>query len=319
MARPNFNQIMTIFSFQFSDLYLGSQRSWLSGVEGRINPVPVPTNWVKSLDELRALCIRLAKDSGKENFSVRFSDLTFRVSTLRALEEVVFVLRRFPETVPAFNQLGIHSKYVELLMTPNLTGLIVVAGSYSQGKTTTASALVKARLELYGGVGVAIEDPPEMKLEGAIGNGVCYQTWADQGEFGHCFRQAARWNPSMIFLGEVRDSEAAAEALRASINGCLVICTTHADSIPSTLERIYSLGSLNGSQDDVASLLASGLCAILYQKLEIGQNGVLQPKTSFLWMYDQSQMAVRSFIRKRQFVQVGDEVVAQLNRLLTKG
>jgi type II secretory ATPase GspE/PulE/Tfp pilus assembly ATPase PilB-like protein len=54
-----------------------------------------------------------------------------------------------------------------------------------------------------------------------MATGVCYQTWVDQGEFGDMCRKTARYAPNIIFLGEVRDSETASEALRASINGAI--------------------------------------------------------------------------------------------------
>lgn len=310
---------MTIFEYHFADLYLGSQCSWLAGVEGSENPIAVPVDWTSSLSQLRQQCSAKATETGKENFSISFDGINFRVSTLRSLSEVVYVLRRFPKEVPLFNQLGIHSRYVDMLMEPGLTGLVIFAGSFSQGKTTSASAMIKARLSKFGGVCVTFEDPPEMPLEGRHGHGVCYQTWSDQGEFGQAFRQAARWSPTIIFLGEVRDSEAAAEALRASINGRLVICTTHADSVQMAIERMYSLASVNGSSDDVASLLAVGLSAILHQRLEKDAYGALRLKVSFLSMGDPSSHGVRNMIRQRNFTQVGDAVAAQRNRLLAKG
>ncbi|MDA0629118.1 ATPase, T2SS/T4P/T4SS family, partial [Acinetobacter baumannii] len=141
--------------------------------------------------------------------------------------DVVFVLRRFPAKVPTFESLNLHNGYVSKLMQQRLSGLIVIAGPFGAGKTTTASALIAARLSKFGGVAITIEDPPEMPLEGKHGEGVCYQTWADRGGFGDATRKMARFAPSIIFLGEVRDAETAAEALRASINGRLVVCTAH--------------------------------------------------------------------------------------------
>ena len=204
----------------------------------------------------------------------------------------------------------------ESVMQPKLSGLVVVAGSFGQGKTTTASSIVASRLKQYGGVGVTIEDPPEMPLEGAHGKGVCYQTWVAQGGFGAGCRQAARWAPSIIFLGEVRDEQAASEALRASINGGLVVCTTHADSVTMAIERLYALASgSGGNPDDIASLLAGGLLCVLHQKLE-GQPR--RPKIEFLWLGDQDNIGVRGMLRNRRFEQIQSEISMQVNRMLSK-
>lgn len=302
---------------EFSDVYLGREASWLAGVPMKLDPVPAPPGCAAELAELRERCDRYAEDTKKEEFTVRAAGITYRVALLRSLTETVYVLRRFPAEVPDLTSLGIHPRYVERLMSAHLTGLVVVAGAYGQGKTTTASSLIAARLGRFGGVAITIEDPPEMPLEGRRGEGVCYQTWVEQHGFAHACRQAARWAPSIIFLGEVRDADSAAEALRASINGRLVICTTHAESIGLGVERLFALANgAAGTSEDVASLLSSGLTAVLHQKLEPDAKGARRPKTGFLWMGDDASRGVRNTIRQRRFDQIENEVQLQLNRAL---
>lgn len=212
------------------------------------------------------------------------------------------------------DSLNIHMGYVEMLMRPKLSGLIIVSGAFGQGKTTTASAIIASRLKKFGGVGITIEDPPEMPLEGRHGDGQCYQTWVNQGEFGHACRKAARWTPSIIFLGEVRDQETAMEALRASINGRLVICTIHSDSVPMAIERIYALAKGDsGSAEDNSSLLANGLLCVVHQRLE---NEPKTPKIEFLWLGDQDAQGIRNNIRSRRWEQIASEVKLQLNNML---
>lgn len=305
----------------FSDLYLGADASWIAGMPGQFDPVRAPEEHRRELSALRTLCETIAKDSGKAEFTVRSGGAVFRAATLNALNEEVFVLRRAPAEVPEVRSLGIHAKYIQRLMTPGITGLVIIAGSYSQGKTTTASALIKSRISQFGGVAVTIEDPPEMPLEGRHGAGVCFQTWTEPGGFGTACRRAARWAPSIIFLGEIRDPESATEALRASINGRLVVCTTHADSIPMAAERIYSLANgVAGSSEDVSSLLANGLLAILHQKLETDAHGRKAPRARFLWLGDEDDAtSARHTIKTRNFSQLNSEVERQLNRTLMNG
>lgn len=303
-------------SLNFTDLYLGEQACWLTGVPGGSNPTALPDDCKPDVLELRRVCEALEAEAASGEFTVRYSGVDYRASRLDSLTEKVYVLRRFPSTIPDLTALGIHSAYVARLMQPRLSGLVVVAGSFGQGKTTTASSIVASRLKQYGGVGVTIEDPPEMPLEGAHGKGVCYQTWVAQGGFGAGCRQAARWAPSIIFLGEVRDEQAASEALRASINGGLVVCTTHADSVTMAIERLYALASgSGGNPDDIASLLAGGLLCVLHQKLE-GQPR--RPKIEFLWLGDRDNIGVRGMLRNRRFEQIQSEISMQVNRMLSK-
>lgn len=304
-------------NLQVKDIYLGKDNAWLSGLPGTKDPVPAPADCEEELLQLRAMCEEIHQSSRREEFPVRSNGVSYRASVLQSLAEQVFVLRRMPQVIPAPDELSIHPGYIEMLMRPSLTGLIVVAGPFGQGKTTTVSSVMAARLGRYGGVGVTVEDPPEMPLEGQHGEGVCYQTWVEHGQFSEACRKAARWAPSIIFIGEIRDPETAAEALRASINGRLVMCTTHADSVPMAIERVYSLANASiGNPDDTASLLANGLLSVMHQKLE---GEPRKPKLEFLWLGDAEQQGVRNTIRQRRFEQITNEVQLQRNRLMVKG
>lgn len=304
-------------SLTFSDLYLGQHNSWLSGVPRTCDPTPAPPECAEELRELRQLCMDTSSKTSRDEFSVKHGDVAYRASLLKSLSEDVFVLRRFPDRVPDLEAIGLHPRYVEMLMTPRLTGLIVVAGAFGQGKTTTASAIIAGRIGKYGGVAVCIEDPPEMPLEGRRGEGVIYQRWVEQGGFAQECRQAARWAPSIIFVGEVRDAETATEALRASINGRLVICTIHSDSARTAVDRLYALANgVAGSSDDVANLMATGLAAIVHQRLE---GDPKRPKIELLWLKGDEASGVQNTIRQKKFTQLDNEIILQRNKLLMQG
>jgi len=256
---------------QIKDIYLGKEAAWLSGLPGTKDPVPAPADCLAELAQLRQLCdTEWAKweNDTRENFPVRLNEISYRASVMESLSDKVYVLRPMPQAIPKPEDLNLHPNYIRMLTAQGLTGLIIVAGPFGQGKTTTISSLISERLSKHGGVGITIEDPPEMPLEGIHGDGVCYQTWVKQGQFSDACRKAARWAPSMIFIGEVRDSETAAEALRASINGSLVLCTLHADSAHQAVERMYTLAQTSiGNPEDAAALLASGLLCVMHQRL----------------------------------------------------
>lgn len=307
---------MTLGDLKFSDLYLGEERSWLSGVPGTLDPSPAPADCSAELSALRQMCIEFSEKHAKNEFAVRHNGVAYRCAILKSISEDVFVLRRFPSEVPDIEKLGLHPYYVNLFMQPQLSGLIVVAGAYGQGKTTTASAIVAGRIKRLGGIAVCIEDPPEMPLEGQHGEGVIYQRWVNQGGFGQECRNVARWAPSIIFLGEVRDSETASEALRASINGRLAVCTIHSDNVQTAVDRLFCYANgVAGNGEEVSQLLASGLCAILHQKLE-GEPRRL--KTEFLWLRGEEVHGARSLIRSRKFSQLESEISLQRNLMFSQ-
>jgi twitching motility protein PilT len=229
---------------------------------------------------------------------------------------VFYVLRRLPSSVPDLNSLGLHPGIVKRLMLPKLKGLVLIAGATGSGKSTTAGALVKHRMHTLGGVCVTVEDPPEMPLAGRNGKGLCYQVEAERGDFATPCRSILRWAPDIIFLGEIRDAASAVEAVRASINGHLVIGTIHADNVISTVERIY--GMISGvSPNDAGSMLANGLMAVLHQSLS-RQKGVARAflKTEWLFFAGREGEAPRTNVRERNFKMLVSHIEAQERRLV---
>lgn len=304
---------------KFSDLYIGEDAAWLAGVPMTKDPVPLPPEYLEEAISLRDKCKQILLEKRREDFQVRHAGVQYRASVINSIAETVFVLRRFSDVIPNLEQLGIHKTLVERLMTHPVAGLIVVSGAFGNGKTTTASSIVVSRLTKYGGVAVTVENPPEMPLEGRHGEGVCYQTEADKGEFAEACRKATRWAPSIIFLGEIRDSETALEALRASVNGRLVICTTHSEHVVGAIERIHALAtSTSSDSEDVAHLLSAGLTCVLHQKLE-DNNGQKQLRIQFLWVpgRDESdEQGIRSMISSKKFNQLKTIIDQQRNEMV---
>jgi twitching motility protein PilT len=305
-------------SIVFTDMYVSASAAWLSGVPGTLDPTPAPPEFSAEIRDLRTMCEDLLRKHGRDDFSLRHWDTAYRASVIKSIDGLIFVLRRFPESIPPIQKLGIHQVLVDRMLKPGLSGLIVVSGAFGQGKTTTSSSIVAGRLSKLGGVAVTIEDPPEMPLHGKHGEGVCFQTWVERGGFADACRKATRWAPSMILLGEVRDAETAVEALRAAVNGRLVICTTHAENPIMAIERIYALATSAGSagsSEDVAALLASGLTAVIHQRFA-SQGDEKRLFVDALWVDGEDATSIRATITQRKFVQLGTVLEMQKNRML---
>jgi len=310
---------MALKDCTFSDIYLGAVGAWLSGVPGAPDPVAAREADVVELKQLRAVCEDYReKHPRREDFPIRCFEISYRASVLRASKEIVFVLRRLSDRIAPIGELGIPPVLVDAMLKPHLTGLFVISGALGQGKTTTASSLVVSRIARFGGVAITVEEPPEMPMEGRHGEGVCYQHWVERGGFAHACRQVTRWSPSIVFLGEIRDAETALEALRASINGRLVVCTTHADSCAMAIERIFALASADSaSAEDVLGMLATGLAAVVHQRLEpAAANGRRQLTLDPLFMTNEDAQGARSIIRQRKFEQLKNVVQLQKNRMI---
>jgi len=152
-----------------------------------------------------------------------------------------------------FNDIN-YKKVLKMISEPN--GIILVTGATGSGKSTTVYSLLQ-RLNQPDTNLITVEDPVEMELEGM--NQV--QVNSEIGlTFANVLRSILRQDPNVIMIGEIRDSETAQIAVRASITGHLVLSTIHTNNSLSTIERLLDM-------DVERYLLASALEGIVSQKL----------------------------------------------------
>ena len=83
------------------------------------------------------------------------------------------------------------------------------------------------------------EDPIEIELTGIIQTQINPSIGLD---FSRLLRTFLRQDPDVIMLGEIRDEESAAMALRAAQTGHLVLSTLHTNDAPSAISRLLQLG-----------------------------------------------------------------------------
>lgn len=127
-------------------------------------------------------------------------------------------------------------KYLEAVKKPN--GIILISGPTGSGKTTTLYATLKLLNDTKRNI-VTVEDPIEYTLKGI--NQV--QLKEDIGlTFASALKSFLRQDPDVIMLGEIRDSETALMAIRASLTGHLVLSTIHTNSAVGTISRLIDMG-----------------------------------------------------------------------------
>ena len=132
----------------------------------------------------------------------------------------------------------------------------MVTGATGSGKSTTVYSFLQ-KLNVEGSNLITVEDPVEMDIEGI--NQV--QVNSDIGlDFATVLRSILRQDPNIIMIGEIRDSETAKIAVRASITGHLVLSTLHTNNSLNTIERLLDMNVER-------YLLASALTGIVSQKL----------------------------------------------------
>ena len=117
-------------------------------------------------------------------------------------------------------------------------GLILVTGPTGSGKSISLYTALQW-LNTPDKHIMTAEDPIEIQLPGIIQTQVNPQIGLD---FSRLLRTFLRQDPDIIMLGEIRDEESAAMALRAAQTGHLVLSTLHTNDAPSAISRLQQLG-----------------------------------------------------------------------------
>ena len=187
-------------------------------------------------------------------------DLDMRVSSLptKKGEKIVIRILDYSRSMRGIEYLYFseenYKKIMKMISAPN--GIILVTGATGSGKSTTVYSFLQ-KLNIKGANLITVEDPVEMEIKGI--NQV--QVNSDIGlDFAAVLRSILRQDPNIIMIGEIRDSETAQIAVRASITGHLVLSTLHTNNALTTIERLIDMGVER-------YLLSSALTGIVSQKL----------------------------------------------------
>lgn len=127
-------------------------------------------------------------------------------------------------------------KFDAILERPH--GMILVTGPTGSGKSTTLYTAL-SELNTEGVNIITVEDPVEANIDGV--NQVQVNAKAEL-TFSNALRSILRQDPDIIMIGEIRDSETAEIAVKASITGHLVVSTLHTNSAASTITRLEDMG-----------------------------------------------------------------------------
>ena len=202
---------------------------------------------------------RLPQDGAiKGNFGDQYLDMRVSSLPLNEGEKVVIRILDYSRSLDGLDTLGFHPNNLEkvkrMMTLPN--GIILTTGATGSGKSTTTYSILQGLNKPETNI-ITVEDPIEMNIEGI--NQV--QVNSDIGmTFAAALRSILRQDPNVILIGEIRDSETAQIAVRASITGHLVLSTIHTNNALATIERLLDM-------DVERYLLSTALSGIISQRL----------------------------------------------------
>lgn len=236
----------------------------IDGMLHDVLPIPkiVQPNIVARIKVLAEMDISETRRPQDGHISMSIGDRRFdlRVSALPTFRGEKITLRVLDSTggIPKLQDLGMEFGerllYEEIITKPQ--GMTLVTGPTGSGKTTTLYAsLERINHRTYNII--TLEDPVEYQLKGI--NQVQINP-AIELTFASTLRASLRQDPDTILVGEVRDFETAAIAIRAAMTGHRVFSTIHANTAPDAINTLINM-------EIRPFLIASSLLCIVAQRL----------------------------------------------------
>ena len=217
------------------------------------------TTRLKLLANMNITESRLPQDGAiKGEFGGTYLDMRVSALPLNEGEKIVIRILDYTRSMQGIDSLGFHpenlKKIKRMMEIPN--GIILTTGATGSGKSTTTYSILQGLNKPEKNI-ITVEDPIEMNIEGI--NQV--QVNAEIGmTFAAALRSILRQDPNIILIGEIRDSETAQIAVRASITGHLVLSTIHTNNALATVERLLDMNVER-------YLLSTALTGIISQRL----------------------------------------------------
>jgi type IV pilus assembly protein PilB len=220
------------------------------------NPI---TSRLKLMAELDIAEKRVPQD-GRIKLRVQNRMIDLRVATLPVIYGEKIVLRILDQSNLNVNletfgfQPESMQRFLKAIESPY--GMVLVTGPTGSGKTTTLysaiSRINKPEVNI-----MTAEDPVEYNLAGI--NQVNVND--DIGlSFAAALKSFLRQDPNIVMVGEIRDLETGAIAVKAALTGHLVLSTLHTNDAPSSVDRLIDMGV-------APFLVASSVNCIVAQRL----------------------------------------------------
>ncbi len=214
---------------------------------------------IKVMSHMDITETRMPQD-GRIKTIIEGRPIDLRISTLPTIrgEKAVMRVLDLSRDTKGLDRLGLtdfeREVFEKLVHRPN--GIVLVSGPTGSGKTTTLYATLD-QLNADDVNIITVEDPVEIELEGVNQVNINPDI---EFTFANALRSILRQDPNIIMVGEIRDSETAEIAVKASLTGHLVLSTIHTNSAVKTITRLIDMGI-------DSFLVASSLSGVVAQRL----------------------------------------------------
>jgi twitching motility protein PilT len=276
--RPLDQLLVRLFEAGGDDLIVAPERPLFMKRHGRIEALtthPLSTDRVASLltplvtaqmaerlDQKRDVDFSLTVKSGGQRV---------RANLFRQRGGLSAVFRAVRAEIPVLDGLGLPAAVKDLLRLR--TGLVLVCGPTSSGKSTTLAAFIDAINRTQPRHVISIEDPIEIVHGHKLALVQQRELGTHTKSYARALKSALREDPDVIVIGELRDRETIELALTAAETGHLVIATLHTHSAVRTINRI--IGEFPPAQQpNIRAMLSESLRAVVSQRLLPRKDGL---------------------------------------------
>ena len=243
------------------------------------------------------------EETGSGDFGFAYGEQArFRVSIFKQKGMASMVLRKIPNKIMTFEQIGLPKMAESICRRPR--GVFLVTGPTGSGKTTTLAAMINYINENFDRHIITMEDPIEYYHPHKKSIVVQREIGVDVPSFTEALRRALRQDPDVMLVGEMRDLATISAAITAAETGHLVFGTLHTSGAASTINRIVDAFPTD-QQQQIGVQLANNLIAVLSQTLcpRIDQEGVL---AAYEFMY--VTPGIQNLIREGKSFRIDSEI-----------
>ncbi len=191
-------------------------------------------------------------------------NLRFKITIFYQKNFLSATFRHIAERIPTLSALGVNPLLAEL--TKLNKGLIIVAGPFGSGRSTTAAAMIEEINQNRKKYIITIEDPIEYIFTNQKSIIEQREVGRDTNSFVDALRYFQEENGDVLFLEEMQDPATIPLVLEIARGSSLVITTTSADSAAKTVANILDRFQAF-DQERIRDLLATALKAVVCQKL----------------------------------------------------
>jgi twitching motility protein PilT len=188
----------------------------------------------------------------------------FRAHMYRTQGSPALVMRRIQDPIPDFASLRLPAVLKRIAMAER--GLVLVVGATGNGKSTTIAAMLEFINTTVSKHIVTCEDPAEFIFQDKMSTFSQREVGRDVDSFEQGLHGSLREDPDVLFIGEIRTTEAMETAINAAESGRLVISTSHAQDSARTIQRMINLYPVD-FRESARGRLADVIVAIVAQRL----------------------------------------------------